>query len=90
MSPESVPIGVLVLVERGQYRLQRHAALGAVAGMVLPHLGVHGACVHGTGGHRSSGRLGLLRAMPCGRRVAVRMAMLVAEVFVAVVSFSWA
>ena len=40
---------VLVIVQRRHYRLKRHPAYGAVAGMVLPDLRVHGAGVDRAG-----------------------------------------
>ena len=45
--PEVRQLGVLALVERGHLGLQRHAALRAGAGVILPHLGVHGAGIDG-------------------------------------------
>ena len=47
--PEIHEFGVFSLIQRGEHGLQRHAAFGAVPGVVLLHLRVHGAGVDGAG-----------------------------------------
>jgi hypothetical protein len=44
-APEVDQLGVLALVEARHLRLERHAALGAAAGMILADLRMHGAGV---------------------------------------------
>src|SRR5690606_13950654 len=59
-------LGVLLPVQGGHFRLQGHAALGAVAGVILAHLRVHGAGVDGAGGRAVRGRS---RGLEVGLRV---------------------
>ena len=60
---KSTQFGVLVVLQLGQHRLQRHAALRAVARMVLADLRMHRAGVDRAGRGFGSGRGGCRRVL---------------------------